>query len=611
MQQRLIKMCFNSVDYHELRPDPERRKETKPHLLEEWQDRAEERPFEWAWGLICHHFVLVALVLLCSAAPSGFLFHVSKELVTAGTILWIALPQLLMIIEMNYFNPNKYLLWDKEREEHTHDHMRANLGVHRFFVSQDKNGDVHPNVPSREHPLKFAEKDVENTQLPENITTAIRLGGRVKLDEERDELLGITGFQAMLGMSMQLYQLYAAVLLFCLAEVLAGGDYDSFDESLAYLRTATKTLLCVVLLFYALSVAVPSKKSADAHWNRVNLWLRRSPGSYKIRQKINNSVFGRIDREFMSSSFLNLWLCRCYMSEKRREHIAALPYGSAACVLCRSGLPFLLEIVVFAGYFCASEKGCHLPQRSFTLASVLFVMVGLLTLIALHGWVIREFTRLALCSIFRLQILTEKLRMAINNFDDKKDGETKVKVKDETAVKALVEFLRAWQVTRTFMQRHDIAFFFKSIAAQVGLLIVCMICCVGRVLLHLFEIWAVSHIITLLTYGLVGLWCLCIVFWQACYILQMDETKLEQLRLLRHLELSLKSTISDDDKQAIEIALRVVSYVSEYLSTHDEPPTLLGVRVDPTFINFLKNGVTGTVVAWLISAITKRMDKVA
>lgn len=167
------------------------------------------------------------------------------------------------------------------------------------------------------------------------------------------------------------------------------------------------------------------------------------------------------------------------------------------------------------------------------------------------------------------------------------------------------------------MQRHDIGFFFKSIAAQVGLLIVCMVCCVGRVLLHLFDIWAVSHIITLLTYGLVGLWCLCIVYWQACYILQMDETKLEQLRLLRHLELSLlslKSTMIFAEKhhiEAIEIALRVVSYVSEYLSTHDEPPTLLGVRVDPTFINFLKNGVTGTVVAWLISAITKRMDKVA
>ena len=81
----------------------------------------------------------------------------------------------------------------------------------------------------------------------------------------------------------------------------------------------------------------------------------------------------------------------------------------------------------------------------------------------------------------------------------------------------------------------DIGFFFKSIAAQVGLLIVCMVCCVGRVVLHLFEIWAVSHLITLLTFGLVGLWCLCIVYWQACYILQMDETKLEQLRLLRHL----------------------------------------------------------------------------
>ena len=238
--------------FHELE-DPERPKDTKdlgkledperPEdlLLEEWQDRAEDQPFEWAWGLICHHAILVALVLLCSAAPSGFLFYVSKESVTAGAILWIALPRLLMSVEMNYINPNKYLLWDKEKEKHTLDHMRANLGVHRFFVAQDGNGDVHPDVPPREHgPIIYDksdkpqndEEDAANTQLPAGveITTAIRLGKRLKLDKEKDVLLGITGFQAMLGMSTQLYLLYAAVLLFCLGEVLAGGD-DSFDEN--------------------------------------------------------------------------------------------------------------------------------------------------------------------------------------------------------------------------------------------------------------------------------------------------------------------------------------------------------------------------------------------
>ena len=84
-------------------------------------------------------------------------------------------------------------------------------------------------------------------------------------------------------------------------------------------------------------------------------------------------------------------------------------------------------------------------------------------------------------------------------------------------------------------------------------------------------------------------------------------------RLLRHVDFLLKSTkTSDDNKKAsIEMALRVVSYVSEFLSTHDEPPILLGVRVDPTFIDFLKKGVTGTVAAWLVSAITKRFDKLA
>jgi hypothetical protein len=269
----------------------------------------------------------------------------------------------------------------------------------------------------------------------------------------------------------------------------------------------------------------------------------------------------------------------------------------------------------------------------------------LLTLFSLHAWAILEFMRLARVSIFRLQILTQELRVAINKFDDDVYHDRRARLQKEAAAakavvncktgapecqivkghaETLVKFLRTWQVTRTFMQRHDISFFFKSISSQVILLIACMVCCVLIVLLHLFAphlfdfvlhlfgilVFPYAAGVTLVTVGLVGLWCLGIVYFQACYILQMDTTRLEQLRLLRHLELSLKSTKPPEkdkaSRDASMIALDVVSFVRDYVSEHDEPPTLLGVRVDPTFITYLHRSIAVTFAGWAISAITNR-----
>jgi len=285
----------------------------------------------------------------------------------------------------------------------------------------------------------------------------------------------------------------------------------------------------------------------------------------------------------------------------------------------------LLEMMVTAVYFCANETGCHLPQSPVDMLSTgILVLVGLLTLFSLHAWVILEFTRLARISIFRLQILTQELRVAVNKFDDGVYYEKVVKVHAEE----LVKFLRTWQVTRTFMQRNVNSFFFKSIASQVILLIVCMVCCTVSVLLHLLaphRFDSVLHIFGILgspfaagvTVGLVALWCLGIVYFQACYILKMDTTRLEQLRLLRFLELSLRSTMPPGNKaeenkairDASMIALNVASFVRDYVSEHDEPPTLLGVRVDPTFITYLHRSIGVTVAGWVISAITYRVER--
>ena len=480
--------------------------------------------------------------------------------------------------------------------------MRAALGPHRYFVAQDKNGDVHPSIPLPPD---------DNLEVDEDkvTTTAVQPSGlcdkkRVWLDKVYDKRLGVTGFQAMLGMSTQLYMLYAAVLLFCLGDsvpaiwahvALTGGGEAALldgDESLTLLRTATKCLLCVVLLFYALSISVPSKRSADVYWERVND-LKHWPGSNAMRGKVNEACFGETDKSHKE-------LC-----------------SSCLYLTTGIGLPVLLEMMVAAVYFCANETGCHLPQSPVDMLSTgILVSVGLLTLFSLHAWVILEFMRLARVSIFRLQILTEELRVAIKDFDDEKV----VKVRAEE----LVKFLQTWLITRTFMQRNDISFFFKSIASQVILLIGCMVCCTVSVLLHLLaphRFDSVLHLFGILgspfaagvTVGLVALWCLGIVYFQACYILKMGTTRLEQLRLLRSLELSLKSTMPPEEAKAIRdasmIALNVASFVRDYVSEHDEPPTLLGVRVDPTFITYLHRSIGVTVAGWVISAITYRVER--
>ena len=103
---------------------------------------------------------------------------------------------------------------------------------------------------------------------------------------------------------------------------------------------------------------------------------------------------------------------------------------------------------------------------------------------------------------------------------------------------------------------------------------------------------------------LVGLWCLCIVYFQAYYILKMDHTQQEQVRMLRQLEHSVKSKSNGD--AVSKSNSDTVSFVLDHVLNHDEPPTLLGVRVDLTLITLLNKSVAGTIAASSVSAISKK-----
>ena len=689
-----------------------------------WEADAEELPFQPARTLIIHHIGLVSLVLGCSNAQSLFI----KACVTAVALLWIMAPYLLMRLDKRH-NPYKYTLWN----EVAIDQRRADLGVHRFFVSQDENGDMIGGVEG------IMSSMVRNV-----------------------EPLGVKGFQAMLGHSVQLYQLHLAVLLFCVADMIAmgptftGGDVERThgDDSLPFTMrillmmpihaidklVETRGMLCGVLLCGAFSIRVPTALAAQVHSLRGKA-LKRWPVSSAMRERTDTLTFRKIDKSHKAfrSSF---------------EYLAA----------CR-GLPLFLEAVRVVGYSCANGDGCHTPQifndpyTFVSLSALLFGLVQLLTMFTAHDWVILEFMRAARYSIYRLQILTQELRVAINEFDDltltsvqrdhdevhepdytkivperagrkaarfiweavgkvsslvsaatvavaavvvagtalmvaatalvvaatalddipslpaaavavvavavagtalvvaatalaldasviaaaaaalaaaavaiavtaaaldtcldssidSDDGASEtepaarvgvdVQGIDTNKASTLIDSLRAWLHTRIFMQQHDISFFFKSVSTQVGLLILCMAGCVVRVLLHLFDVVVFAEFPTYVGLVLVGLWCLCIVYFQAYYILKMDLTKKEQLRLLRQLMLSLSVKVKSNDETSKQVKVDTVRLVLDHVLNHDEPPTLLGVRVDRTLINLLHKSVAVTIAGWALSAISKR-----
>ena len=84
--------------------------------------------------------------------------------------------------------------------------------------------------------------------------------------------------------------------------------------------------------------------------------------------------------------------------------------------------------------------------------------------------------------------------------------------------------------------------------------------------------------------------------------------------MLHQLEHSVKSKSNRPNKKSKEkvdeeskqVTLDTVSFVLDHVLNHDEPPTLLGVRVDPTLITLLNKSVAGTIAASSVSAISKK-----
>ena len=684
-----------------------------------WQTEAGGPSFQLANMLITHHMGLVVLVLVCSHAQSLEMIMC----VTIGVMLWIVAPYLLMRLEMKH-NPHKYDTCEAQSAQVYHtvvqaiDKQRALLGVHRFFVSQDSNGDMRGGV-----------KGIVSRKTAEAAGDIEELKKKAMYDWKP----GMTGFQAMLGHSVQLHTLHWAVLLLCVADMVAmgasdvaftGGDVELMygDDSLpsdtslpGYMRSMihwimdqllpihasdqqveTSGMLCGVLLYYAYSIRVPTALTAHMHRSRVDA-LERSTISWGMRERTRKTG-GKVD-------------------ERHKAFLSSQKYQLA----CRK-LPQLLVFVRVVGFLFCAEDGCHVKLQTlqklnddpFTFVSTfLFGLVEWLTMITLHDWVILEFTRAARIPIYRLQSLTQELREAINKFDDLiltsvghddnvviggqldsycshfkvlygldakvsaaavavaavavagtllvvaatalaldasviaataaglfavavavavaaaawdffgerhfyytgKDGAIAVEtslcwleyapdpdVDADVRGKAdkLVASLRAWLHTRIFMQRHDISLFFNSVEAQVGPLILCMAGCVVRVLLHFFGVLVFAQFDNLVGVVLAGVWCICIVYFQTYYILKMDLTTQEQLRMLRQLSLWVQS------KTGRKEAVDTVSFVLDHVLNQDEPPTLLGVRVDRTLINLLHKSVAVTIAGWALSAISKR-----
>ena len=256
-----------------------------------------------------------------------------------------------------------------------------------------------------------------------------------------------------------------------------------------------------------------------------------------------------------------------------------------------------------------------LARRAEQLGGVVVLsVVGLLMVVVLHSTLLNSYTYGGRYAILLQVYLTNELREYVDHAGDVDDapagdrapppgGDCCAPAGGRTAA----ELVSTWLHARIFIQREDINLFFCAVAPMVATLIAVAAAAAATVLAHLFRLVTLLPV-TLGVVSVVGAWSCAASYLMAYYALHISRQSLEQMRLLQHYRLARWASGGKPEDEVSHIG--AIAGVFEYLESHDNPPTILGVDVTPKLIGMLNRSVASVACAAVVSYVSDALGKI-
>lgn len=398
---------------------------------------------------------------------------------------------------------------------------------------------------------------------------------------------GVQGFKVLLNVSVQLLMLYPTAAFLCAAFIVPKVTADgTAHEVVQYLQSVTVFIHAGVLVFFSITgVWSPGPDAAALHKKRVSALAEEQPAVFQMRQM-------GMER-----------------AESVCQHVHETFLRSISFLLVSVALPLVLEfaIIVFAFSPLTGETLWPVPKAG-ELVSIIFLFVaGSASLVAVQFYSIGEFTRNARYCIFLQQHLAMSLRAVLRELQQSRQATCPNDEHDQPNARVCGQ-LSDWLQVRIFTQHEDINFFFRSASPLVGSLIMLAITSAGFILLHAFHLVTLEET-SIIIFVIVAAWSGCMSYFMALYIMQIDTSTNTQRKLLNLIafEVGRNLSLKQDTEWPPPTSMQTVARILEYMKHFDEPPTVLGVRVDPSLLAFLNRSLASIASAGAVSIVTNRL----
>lgn len=399
----------------------------------------------------------------------------------------------------------------------------------------------------------------------------------------------LRGFKMIMSHPLLLHIMYEAVVVLTACSVWLARSMDAFSHpcsfqdpsavcTLVYVHHATLMCATGTMIFYAFSVGWrPSDETVAEHERRVaslsDLW----PDAAQLRS------------EALVASDV-----AAYEAHEAFVHLSSTP------------LSIWSALLVVAGWVATFlEHGWPQLQVTEVLVASFLAAVAFLMVLILHLNVASDYTRAARSAIFLMKFLTHKLREWAWTPDAALSASLSETRPDEDAHNRAAQLISSWLRARMFLQREDVNLFFGSVSGMVAALIVVAFSCALVILVHLFDLIELD-VVTLAALGAITVWTICASYFMAYFAIQLSVETHEQLKLLEYYRLA-RWTSSTDSRESETSYFGYIASVAAFVEKYDEPPKVMGIRVDPNLLYFLNRSVASVLTAAVAGLISNAL----